>query len=311
MNGLMISINNKLDKFCDVFIAEMGAFRRGEIKEKCQFIKPQYGIITTIGKAHLESFGSIQNTQKAKFELIDSLPDDGIGVLSKDDELLTNYNIKTKAKIYYVSMKDKNADLYAYDIKLSDKGTSFKCKFKNEEEMLFETKLLGRENIYNILEAMMMSYALGLNLREISLGVKRIKPVEHRLELREYDEDITIIDDAYNSNPVGSKMAVEVLSYMPGKKIIITPGMIELGEEQEQLNKEFGYYISEVCDEVILIGLEQTKPIYEGLKEKKFKEDNIFILNDVKKAFPLMEKLANNKKTFVLIENDLPDIFNE
>ena len=156
-----------------------------------------------------------------------------------------------------------------------------------------------------------MAYALGMNTNEISLGLKRIKPVEHRLELIEYDEHITIIDDAYNSNPVGSRMAIEVLSMMEGKKIIVTPGMIELGDEQNVANRELGHYIAKVCDEVILIGLEQTKPIYNGLQDMQYKEDNIHILNDVKKAFPLMKELAGKEKTYVLLENDLPDIFNE
>ncbi len=311
MNGLMISINNHLDKFSDVFVAEMGAFRRGEIKEKCNFIKPQYGILTTIGTAHLESFGSINNTQKAKFELIDSLPSDGIAVLNMDDEYQTSYNIKSKCKVVWVSTKNEKADVYAHNIKLSNKGTSFTCKFKDSgEEVKFETKLLGDANVYNVLQSIAMAYSLGMSTTEISIGVRRIETVEHRLELKEYSENITIIDDAYNSNPVGSKMALDVLSMMEGKKIIITPGMIEMGEEQDELNREFGRHIAEVCDEVILVGLEQTKPIYEGIKEKKYSENKIHILNDVKKAFPLMQQLSEGQ-TYVLIENDLPDIFNE
>ena len=141
------------------------------------------------------------------------------------------------------------------------------------------------------------------------LGVKRVKPVEHRLELKKYG-NITIIDDAYNSNPVGSKMAVDVLGLMNGKKIIVTPGMIEMGEKQYELNMEFGRQIAKVCDEVILIGEEQTKPIFDGLKKEKFNIEKIHILNDVKMAFPLMKKLSDNN-TYVLLENDLPDIFNE
>ena len=311
MNGLMISINNKLDKFSDIFIAEMGAFRRGEIKEKCNFIKPQYGILTTIGTAHLESFGNIKNTQKAKFELIDSLPENGIAVLNMDDEYQTSYDIKSKCKKVWVSTKNKKADVYAYDIKLSNKGTSFKCVFKDTgKEEKFETKLLGNANVYNIIESVALAYNLGMNVTEISAGVRRIEPVEHRLQLREFNENITIIDDAYNSNPVGSSMAVDVLGMMDGKKIIITPGMIELGDDQDKYNREFGNQIAEVCDEVVLIGLEQTKPIYEGLKEKGYSEKKIHILNDVKDSFKLMQKISDGK-TYVLIENDLPDIFNE
>lgn len=122
--------------------------------------------------------------------------------------------------------------------------------------------------------------------------------------------NINIIDDAYNSNPVGSKMAIDVLNLMPGKKIIVTPGMIELGSEQYNLNFEFGKNIAKVCDEVILIGKEQTKPIYDGLIQEKFNTKHIHILNDVKEAFPLINSLAD-KETYALLENDLPDIFNE
>ena len=310
MNGLMISINNKLDKFTDVFISEMGAFKRGEIKELCDLIKPQYGILTTIGTAHLESFGSRENIQKAKFELIDSLPNDGIAILNMDDPYQTNYKIKSDCKKVWISINNKKADIYAEDIKLSNKGTSFKVSFKESKESCnLETQLLGDANVYNILQAVALAYNLGLTLDQIKTGVKRIKPIEHRLELKKYG-DINIIDDAYNSNPVGAKMAVDVLGLMDGKKIIVTPGMIELGDKQYEYNMEFGRQIAKVCDEVILIGEEQTKPILEGLKKEKYSEKNIHILNDVKEAFPLMKKLSE-KNTFVLLENDLPDIFNE
>ena len=310
MNGLMISINNSLDKFCDVFIAEMGAFVQGEIKKKTEFIEPQYAIITTIGTAHLESFGSQENIQKAKFELVEGLKDDGVAILNMDDKYQVSYKNKNNCKKIWVSTKDKKADVYASDIKLSNKGTTFKCHFKGVKEVLtLETRLLGMASVYNILESVALSYELGLTFEQIKIGVKRIKPIEHRLELKKFG-DIDIIDDAYNSNPVGSKMAVDVLSMMDGKKIIVTPGMIELGSMQYDANKQFGKQIARVCDEVILIGEEQTKPILDGLKEEKYDTKHIHILNDVKLAFPLMKKLSS-KKTYVLLENDLPDIFNE
>lgn len=169
--------------------------------------------------------------------------------------------------------------------------------------------MLGIANIYNISEAILLAYNLGLDIEQIQIGVKRIKTIEHRLELKKYG-NINIIDDAYNSNPVGSKMAVDVLNLMDGKKIIVTPGMIELGSEEYNANMEFGRHIASVCDEVILIGEHQTKPILDGLKKEKFSDKKIHILNDVKDAFPLMRKLSD-KNTYVLLENDLPDIFNE
>ena len=308
--GLILSINNYLDKFSDYFIAEMGAFRRGEIKELCDLVHPTYGILTKIGTAHLDSFGSLENIQKGKFELIESLPKDGIGVLNGDDELQVNYKLKNTCKIVFIGIDNENVDVRATNIKLTSSGTTFDCIFKGDKNKYkFETRLLGKANIYNILAGIALGRELGIDIDRLILGVKKVNSVEHRLELKKYG-NINIIDDAYNSNPVGSKMAVEVLGMMPGKKIIVTPGMIELADKEYELNKLLGTYIADVCDEVILIGKEQTKPIYDGLIEKKYDEKKIHILNDVKLAFPLMQKLSD-KETYVLLENDLPDIFNE
>jgi len=309
-NGLMITINNHLDKFSDVFIAEMGAYKRGEIKTLCDLAMPKYGILTKIGFAHLESFGSQENIQKGKFELIESLPNDGIGILNGDDELQLKYKLKNKCKIVWIGIENKNVDVHASNINVSKDGTSFEVVFKGDKEKyLFETKLLGYANVYNILAAIALGREFGVTINQLQVGVKKVKSVEHRLALKKY-KDINIIDDAYNSNPIGSKMALDVLSMMPGKKIIVTPGMIELGEKQYELNKKFGEYIADVCDEVVLVGEKQTIPIRAGLSEKKYDNKKIHIINDVKLAFKIIDKIKE-KDTYVLLENDLPDIFNE
>lgn len=308
--GLIQSINNYLDKFSEIFIAEMGAFKRGEIKELCDLVHPTYGILTKVGQAHLESFGSQENIQKGKFELIESLPSDGVGILNGDDSYQTAYALKNDCRIIWIGIDNKDVDVWATDIKLTKDGTRFVCHFKGDSTSYpFETKLLGKANIYNILAAIALAKELDIPIDQIALGVRKVNTIEHRLELKKFG-DVTIIDDAYNSNPVGSKMALEVLDMMPGKKIIVTPGMIELGEKQYELNMKFGEYIADVCDEVILVGEEQTKPIVTGLQNKKYKKEHIHVIQDVKLAFPLIQKLKG-KQTFALLENDLPDIFNE
>ena len=308
--GLINSINNYLDKFNDIFIAEMGAFRIGEIKQNCKIVRPKYGIITSIGEAHLESFGSRDNIMKGKFELVESLHVDGLAILNGDDEYQLKYKIKNNCNVKWIGIDNKEVDLYATNIKLSGKGTTFDCVFKGDKKKYkFNTKLLGKHNVYNILSGILLGKELGLSIEELKRGVSSVKTIEHRLELKKYG-NINIIDDAYNSNPVGSKMALEVLGLMEGLKIIVTPGMIELGPKQYELNHKFGSYISEVCDYVILIGEKQTKPIYDGLMNNKFDKKKIFVLNDVRDAFPLMNRLAT-KDTYVLLENDLPDLFNE
>jgi len=306
--GLIMTINNTLDKFDDIFIAEMGAYKKGEIKELCDLVHPKYAILTKIGTAHLETFGSEANIQEGKFELIESLPSDGVAILNMDDEKQTSYKIKNKCKKIWIGIDNKKADFVATNIKMDNTGMSFDVNIDGEN-VTFKTKLLGIPNVYNILAGIALGNYFGINNEQLKRAVSGVRNTEHRLELRK-NGNITYIDDAYNSNPVGSKMALDVLNLMPGKKIIITPGMIELGQKQYELNKKFGEYIAEVCDEVILVGEKQTIPIQDGLKEKGFNEKKLHITNDVKEGFSIVNRIKS-KNTYVLIENDLPDSFNE
>ena len=308
--GLIITINNHLDKFHDIMIAEMGAFKRGEIKELCDLVKPKYGVLTKIGVAHLESFGSRENIQKGKFELIESLPSDGIGILNMDDEYQVSYKLKNDVKVIWIGIENKNADVKASNIKLNSDGTTFDCTFKGDKKKYkFETKLLGKANIYNLLAGIALGKELGISISNLQKGVKKVRPVEHRLELKKMGK-INIIDDAYNANPDGTKMALDVLDSMKGEKIVISSGMIELGSEQDKLNKELGEYMSKKTDIAILLGKEQTKPIYDGLISKKFNKDNIYVLDNINEAFDLVKKISGND-TYVLVQSDLPDIFDK
>lgn len=308
--GLMKTINENLTKFDEVFIAEMGAIRKGDIKAICKIVRPQYGILTRIGVAHLETFKSIENITKTKFQLIDALPDNGIGILNKDDEYQREYYRNGKKKIKWIGITSEDVDVKAHNIKCTYEGTTFEITFKGDKKSYsFKTLLLGDANVYNILSCVALAKELGVSIHQMQSGVNKLKPIEHRLQLKQVG-DITIIDDAFNSNPIGSKMALDVLAMMPGKKIIITPGMIELGEKEHELNKEFGKHMAKCTDVAILIGENQTKPIYEGLLDENFNKDNIYILNDVKKALSLIHTLKD-RSTYVLLENDLPDLFNE
>ncbi len=309
-NGLMITINNKLSKFDEVFIAEMGAYVRGEINGLCDLVNPKYGIITSIGTAHLETFGSEENIIKGKMELIEHLPLDGIGVLNKDDQKQVNYKIKNKCKILWIGIDNKDVDVRATNIKIEGLKTTFDVVFKDDKKKYkFETKLLGRHNVYNILSALALAHEFKVPTKDLITAVKRIKNVEHRLSIRKLG-NFYQIDDAYNSNPIGAKSALEVLNSVDGYKIVVTPGMIELGNKEYELNREFGKQIADVADYVILIGEKQTKPILEGLTKEKFDKDKIKVLNDVRESYKLIATI-DKKNIYALYENDLPDTYNE
>jgi UDP-N-acetylmuramoyl-tripeptide--D-alanyl-D-alanine ligase len=308
--GVTITVRNMLRPFHNYFIAEMGAKQENDIQEICDLVHQKYGILTAIGEQHLETFKSLDNIKKTKFELIDSLPDDGIGFLNKDDKNIMSRKPQSNARIVYYGIYADDLDYRAENIRFSNKGTSFNVVKKDGTSIEIQTKLLGEHNIYNILAAVATASELGVPEKKISVASKKIQPVEHRMEIKKHSANITIIDDAFNSNPVGSKMALDVLGQMDGYKVLITPGMIELGEEEYNLNKKLGQHAAGVCDFVILVGKKQTIPLQDGLKEEQYPEDQYYVAQNLDDAIAKMNEIAK-EKTVVLIENDLPDTFNE
>ncbi len=310
--GLSKVINNELSSEHEVFIAEMGAKKIGEIREVAQLAQPQIGVLTSIGPVHLETFKNIDNILKTKYELIEELPTDGIAIFNYDNEYIKKLADKTfKEKILYGMENTENLDIYADDIEVSELGSRFTLKDKEGNSVRCKTKLLGKHNIYNILAGACVGKALGLTFEEIARGIDRIEPIPHRLNIINPGTGIIVIDDAFNSNPIGSKAALEVISqFKEGKKIIVTPGMIELGEIEESANREFGVNIGKVCDYVILVGEKRTRPIYEGLMETNYNKSNIFTVNNLDEATVQIAKIAKPKDV-VLFENDLPDNYSE
>ena len=313
-NGIIMAINNKMDKFNDVFIAEMGAYVKGEIGRLCKLVRPKYGILTRIGTAHLETFGSQENIQIGKFELIESLPKDGFGILNGDDPLQVNYKLKNKVKIIWIGIKNKDVDVAAEDIKISSDGTSFNVVLKGDKtKYKFSTKLLGEHNVYNILAGIACGLEFGISIKDLIEAVREVKSIEHRLEIKKIG-NFYQIDDAYNSNPIGAMNACKVLGMVDGVRVVVTPGMIELGDKEDYYNREFGKQIVELgkADYVVLIGSKKTKPIKAGLLEAGMKEENIIIYNDVRESYNFVSGLVKGKKeVYALYENDLPDTFNE
>ncbi len=310
--GLSKVINEKLTDKHQVFIAEMGARYLGDIRELAKLTKPTIGVITSIGPTHLETFKNLDNIMKTKYELIEELPADGVAIFNYDDEHIKKLADKTfKEKILYGMDNTEELDIYAEDVEVSEMGSTFTIKDKKGNSIRCSTKLLGKHNIYNILAGVCVAQALGLNFQEIKKGIEKIEPIPHRLNIINPGTGVIIIDDSYNSNPIGAKAALDVLSqFKGGRKIIVTPGMVELGAREDEANREFGINIGKVCDYVILVGKDRSKPIYEGLMEVGYNEDNIFIVEDLEEASAQIQKIVRPKDV-VLFENDLPDNYDE
>ena len=292
-----------------VFISEMGARKRYDIQEICQFVRPQLGIITSIGPQHLETFKKIENVAKTKGELLKGVTADGVVFLPKDNAHCLELYKKDEHKKFLYSTKKDGSEVYAKDIKVTKDGSTFTVVYE-KEEFTCKTKLLGEHNVQNIIGWVAIAKYLGLSNQEIQKGIEKIEPVEHRLQLLPSSNGTTVIDYAFNSNPVGSKMALDVIKQFEGRKIIITPGMVELGTEEYKYNKEFGAQMAEAVDFAILIGRKRSEPIVEGLKSKKFNEMNLFVVNDLNEATAQLAKLTKPGDV-ILFENDLPDNYNE
>lgn len=309
--GICIVVNNKLRPEHQMLVLEMGIRHPGDMRELCEIAQPDTAVVTSIGVAHLETMGSKENIAQEKGTMLDYIKPGGIAVLNADDPLVLDMRKRAPGKVWLVSVENHpEADIAASDIRYGRTGASFLVRDDQGHEQRFQTKLLGKHNVLNILLGIAVGRSQGMRLRQIAHAVKRIKPVEHRLQLREHGA-ITVIDDAFNSNPVGAKNAVEILGqFTDGKRVIVTPGMIELGERQYDENRLFGEHIARNVDLAVLIGDAQTKPIQDGLQAQGFPAEQTKVFNSLFEAQDFL-KAHLGPGDVVLYENDLPDQFNE
>lgn len=291
-----------------IFIAEMGARHVGDIRELCRLVKPRYGIITSVGPQHLDTFGTIEQIANTKYDLIQALPDDGCSFFADDHDICYRLYQKTEKEKMLAGFDSKLDDIWAENITLSCEGSHFDLCTGNEK-VSCDTVLLGTLNVSNIVLAASVALKLGLNLEQIKAGISAIKAVPHRLQLIKKG-GITIIDDAYNSNIAGAMMAFSILKQFPGRHIVVTPGMVELGDQKDILEKRFGEALSLAADYVILVGMKQTKNIQNSLIMSGFRKDHIKVAVDLTSAMTLIKEMSKSGDT-ILFENDLPDNYSE
>ncbi len=301
--GIVKTVRGGLRPYHKVFLCEMGAKWVGDIKELCDLVHPTAGIITALGDQHLESFGSVQNIINTKYELADALPENAPLYVNWDNERIREQPPRHKY-IRYGTRED--CDWRAFDIVSGASGTSFKVRSPEGAVTQFDTKLLGVHNVVNITAAVACAAGLGMPLEAMRLYVRRIEAVPHRMQLVEKGP-YTIIDDAFNSNPAGCKAALQTLSGMDGFRVLVTPGMVELGEKEYELNFEFGKQAAAACDRIVLIGAKQTAPIREGILSAGYPENQLAVEEDFSTAIKKVYALPTEKKKIILLENDLPD----
>ncbi|MBQ3219798.1 MAG: UDP-N-acetylmuramoyl-tripeptide--D-alanyl-D-alanine ligase [Clostridia bacterium] len=306
--GIALTVKN-LDSSHDVFIAEMGARSKGDIKELASLVKPKFGVLTGINNQHLETFGSIETTKDTKFELFEYLGKDGVGFFSSDNvntvELFERYD----GEKYLAGVAENDNFVTATDIKLDARGMSFTLIIKGERPVKCNTVLLGTHSVKNICLASAVAYKIGLTPKEIAQGINRIQSIGHRLELMPNNKNIVIIDDSYNSNVDGINAAMEVLDTFKGRKIVLTPGLVELGKIENVANLEFGKTLAKHADIVIVIGVHNGVMLINGLLEGGMDRENIKFAKTLNKGNEILNEIMQEGDV-VLFENDLPDNYN-
>ena len=323
--GVVITIRKHMKPSHEIFVCEMGARYVGEIKEICDIVHPHHGVITSIGPQHLDTFGSIENIKKTKFELADELPEGGMLFLNGDNAYINDYlNSRggdagasdsglTGARktggygnvTFYYSESDGEG-YTASDVKVSSLGTEFTVTAPDGVSERYQMKLIGAHNVINVMGAVAVANRFGIALKDLRIPVRRLRPAPHRMEMKPSGE-VTIIDDAYNSNPIGSRAAVETLALFDGIRILITPGMVELGAEETEYNRLFGTYAADCCDWILLVGAKHTEPIREGVMSKGFSEKRCLTFDKVEDAINYAYKIKGQGHKYILLENDLPD----
>lgn len=302
--GVVKTIREQLRPTHEIFVCEMGARNVGDIKEICDIVFPDYGIITSIGEQHLESFKSIDNIVKTKFELYDAVPNKENMFLNGDNQYISaKLSENPNAGFHTYGIGNKN-ETYACDIRVTRKGTSFSVVCGDEKIENLQTPLVGEHNVTNLMGVVAVCRQLGVEADDIKMQLKKLTSPPHRLQLTRRG-NTAIIDDAYNSNPAGCEAALKTLALFEGEKILITPGMVELGKMQDHYNYEFGKSAAVVCDHVYLVGKKQTEAIYKGLADGGISESAVTISESFIEAFN--EASASPAEKIILIENDLPD----
>lgn len=307
--GVIRTVREMMQPYTEIFVCEMGAKNIGDIKEICDLVNPDYGIITAVGEQHLESFKTIENVQRTKFELADALPADGVVYVNNDFPFCASRKVENTGCVRYGVAKTDGVDFYADNISYSGEGTTFSLHCPDGTVENFSTQLVGECNISNLIPAIAVAMKLGMSADRIRNAVSRIEQVEHRLNMKRTPGGITIIDDAFNSNPDGSRMALDVLAGMTGgRRIVVTPGMIELGDKQWDYNMEFGRHIAGCADLAIIVGKYNRDAILSGLKEAGMADDKVRTPDTFAEAMAIVNAEAKRGDT-VLYENDLPDTF--
>ena len=320
--GVSRTINDSLRFRHEIFLVEMGAYGVDEIRTTARLVRPRVGVVVTVGLQHLERFGSREAIEQAKGELVEELQPDGVAILNREEDsgprlaarstaekVLWFGRIEVAGKAGDVGLAH-GVDLGARAVEQTSQGIRFELVNREGQVAEVQTRLLGLHNVTNLLAAATVGLYLGMSLEELAAGLRQVKPAPHRLQLRRGVGGCTVIDNTYSSNPVSAHSSLEVLAALEARwRILVTPGLVELGSAIEPENRRFGSAAARVCDHIVLVGMEVARMVRAGIEDAGFDQGRVHRVGRVAEVGPLLECLGVGGRDVVLFENDLPDLY--
>ncbi len=307
--GIARCILDNLNSSHQIFIAEVGAYNKEKVKEVCAMIKPEIGIVTGVNEQHLALFGSLENLLSAEGggELVDALPKSGLLVVNGDNkyclDLYRRANIKKK--IYSLDTKITDSDLWSESITVSRDGVSFLTIDRSGNLNHFGVKVLGKQNVQNLLGAILVAREFGMSFEDISDACKDISQEAAGMTIKNGKHGIDIIDSSYSSNPDGVFAELDYLSIFHNKKVIIMPCLIELGDKSSKIHSKIGKKIGKVCDLAIITTEDKFKEIKNGAMKSGMDEKNIILCSSPQDIYSIVSLFCKPNGA-VLLEGRVP-----
>lgn len=292
--GVANAVLDKLENKHQIFIAEMGAYKKGEIKTICDFLEPHIGIITGINEQHVGLFGSVAQTMRAKSELIKCLPQKGYAVLNADNEYCISLRSDTDAQVItYGILSD--ADIIASDIIVQPESVSFTVYLDGRKHFM-QAPIIGRKNVLNILACVAVAYKLGMNWEEITRGVAKLVMPYKTLNVTTHG-DTVLIDDTYNTNPDGLRAALEYMTeaYTDYKKIVVFPGILELGTDCERVHETLGVDIAHDADYFFISSVDFSEYLVRGARLGGMDGDHVKVIDSVDAMMKELNHIVGKK----------------
>jgi len=296
-----------------IFIAEVGAYDKGKVKEVCSMIKPKIGIVTGVNEQHLALFGSLNNLLSAEGggELAEALPKDGLLIVNGDNKYCLDLYKKTlpkqfAKKIYCLNNNAVDSDIWSESITVQEDSISFLAINKKGEMAHFGVKVLGKQNVQNLLGAILIAKELGMSFEEISEACKDISEEQGGMSLKKGKYNISIVDSSYSSNPDGVYADLDYFSIFAGKKVIVMPCLIELGEKSSMIHEKIGKKIGKICDLAIITTKDKFKEIEGGFNDTRKEGSKILLCDNAQDIYSAVTLFCKSGDA-VLLEGRVPN----